>query len=54
MVHEMDRLEIPEDIKAMSLEEIQKEKESILNSMPMQKKGEGNERLAKCPITFYL
>lgn len=52
MIHENDRLIIPEDIKAMSVAEIQKEKERILKNMPIQAKDEITEKLAQCPIVF--
>ncbi|MCM1186436.1 MAG: hypothetical protein NC251_12670 [Lachnoclostridium sp.] len=50
MVYENDILEIPEEYKKMSKEELDKEIETLYETMKGQNKGEVKEKIAKLPV----
>ncbi|MCM1261537.1 MAG: hypothetical protein NC313_02360 [Butyrivibrio sp.] len=52
MICENDILEIPEEYKKMSEEELDKEIEKIYETMKDQNKGEVREKVAKLKIFF--
>lgn len=52
MVHENDRLEIPERIKKMSVSELDKEIERLYEAMKDQNKGEVRKKVARLPVKF--
>lgn len=52
MVHEIDRLEIPEEYKRMSIEQLEAEAERIYNSLERKDTGELERKLQSSPIKF--
>lgn len=52
MVHEYDRLEIPEEYKKMSVEELEAEKERLYETLKGQNRGEVKNKIAKSPVIF--
>ena len=53
MIHENDKLEIPERIKKMSVSELDREIERLYERMKDQNKGEVREKVARLPVKFY-
>lgn len=53
MVCENDILEIPEEYKKMSEEELGKEIEKLYETMKDQNKGEVGEKVAKLPVKVF-
>ena len=53
MICENDILEIPEEYKKMSEEELDKEIEKIFETMKDQNKGGVREKVAKLPVKIF-
>ncbi len=53
MVCENDILEIPEEYKKMSEEELDKEIEKLYETMKDQNEGEVREKVAKLPVKIF-
>ncbi len=54
MVCENDILEIPEEYKKMSEEELDKEIERLYETMKDQNRGNVREKVAKLPVKIFL
>ena len=54
MVHENDKLVIPEKYRAMSVAELQKEKEKLLKTMPVKDASEQSKKMQRCSVLFNL
>lgn len=54
MIHENDKLVIPEKIRAMSVAELRQEKEKIQKTLPEKKTSDTKKKLAGCTIAFNL
>lgn len=54
MVHENDKLVIPEKYRAMSVAELQKEKEKLLKTMPVKDASERSKKMQRCSVLFNL
>ena len=52
MVYEDDTLEIPEEYKRMSIEELEAEAERIYNSLERKDTGELERKLQSGPVKF--
>ena len=54
MMHEYDKIEIPEKYRKMSVSELAKEKERIYQTLTIQNTTDAKKKASAGPIVFYV
>ncbi len=54
MMHENDKIVIPEKYRKMSVSELRREKERVYRTLNVQKTSEARKKVSKNPILFHL
>lgn len=54
MMHEYDKIEIPEKYRKMSVSELAKEKERIYQTLTIQNTTDARKKASVGPIVFYV
>ena len=54
MMHENDKIEIPEQYQKMSVSELREEKERVYQTLNVQKTADARKKVSQSPILFNL